>query len=76
MKVGDLVLPINDEEFLFTRAEAMDPDSDEVELTWREIPGIIIELSEFSPKKKYKRVRVIVGDTIGWTYSDYVGVIV
>lgn len=75
MKVGDLVLPAHDEEFLFSEAERMDPDTDDVELSWREVPGIIIELSDFSPKRKYQLARVVVGDVIGWTYSDYICVV-
>jgi len=75
MKVGDLVLPENDEEFLFSRPESMDEQIDDVELTWREVPGIIIEIIDFKPKRNYRRVRIIVGDAVGWTYSDYIYVV-
>lgn len=76
MRVGDLVLPEGEEEFLFTESERMDPEMDSVELTWREVPGVILELSDFSPKRNYKKAKIIVGDVIGWTYSDFIQVVV
>lgn len=75
MKVGDLVLPAGDEEFLFAEPDRMDPETDTVELSWCEVPGIVLELSEFTPKRNYQRARIIVADVTGWTYSDFIYVV-
>jgi len=75
LNVGDLVLPIANEEFLFTSDGGMDYEVDPIEKVWSGIPGIILEVAEFKRPRKYMRVRIMVGQTFGWTYSDYVEIV-
>lgn len=72
ISVGDLVLPLDSEEFLFSSAFAMDLDSDPIECCWAGIPGVVIGVEDFVPPRGYMRVKVMVEGIIGWTYSDYV----
>jgi hypothetical protein len=63
VEVGDLVLPCDEEEFLFVHPAGMDP-------------GLVVEvLPNRNVDTSYRRVCVMVGGHIGWTYSDFVHVI-
>jgi hypothetical protein len=76
VEVGDLVFPCDDEEFLFAYPAGMDPDFDPVEVIWESVPGLVIEvLPNWNVDTSYRRVRVMVGGCIGWTYSDFVHVV-
>jgi hypothetical protein len=74
VEIGDLVMPIREEEFLFLSPEgAVDP----LEIDWdRSSIGIVLQVVDFNPPRQYKRVRVVVDGLIGWTYSDYLEPIV
>lgn len=38
--------------------------------------GVVIELREFEPAQEFHNARVIVGGVIGWTFTDYIRVVV
>lgn len=73
-KVGDLVTPMSDEEFLFMDG-GMDHEVDPIECVWSDVVGVVLEVSDFDPAREYKRIRVMIMGHIGWTYSDYVQII-
>ena len=76
VEVGDLVLPCDEEEFLFVYPAGMDPDFDPVEVVWECVPGLVVEvLPNRNVDTSYRRVCVMVGGHIGWTYSDFVHVV-
>lgn len=75
IKIGDLVMPLDSEEFLFSSAYSMDSDTDPIECCWSGVPGIVTEVEDFVPPRGYMRVQVMVHGMIGWTYSDYVRII-
>jgi len=75
LKVGDLVLPTADEEFLFTLEDGLDYEVDPIEKIWNATPGVVLEIVEFQKPHNYMRVRIMVEQTIGWTYSDYVEIV-
>ena len=37
--------------------------------------GVVLRVEEFVPSREYQRVRVLVGEVVGWTYSDYLEVL-
>lgn len=71
MKVGNLVVPIAEREYMFL--ENADGEADETldEVEWTTEFGIVLHVGDFDPPREYMRVRVLVGKTIGWTYTDY-----
>jgi hypothetical protein len=73
LRVGDLVVPMDSEEFLFSSAFGM--DADPIECCWSSGPGVVIGVEDFVPPRGYTRVHIVMGGSIGWTYSDYVRVI-
>jgi len=75
MRVGDLVLPLESEEFLFSSASAMDFDVDPIECCWSDVLGVIIGIDDFTPPREYMRVQIMVEGLVGWTYSDYVRIL-
>ena len=75
LRVGDLVMPMDSEEFLFSSAFEMDADADPIECCWSAMPGVVIGVEDFVPPRGYMRACIVVGGSIGWTYSDYVRVI-
>jgi hypothetical protein len=74
--VGDLVLPMEANEFLFSSPEAAVEETDPIDVVWEvDSPGVVLRVLSFSPPREYCHVRVLVGDVVGWTFSDYVSVI-
>lgn len=74
IRVGDLVVPLAEEEFLYMGG-GMDHEVDPIECVWNGMVGLVVGVSEFDPVREYKRVRVMVIGHVGWTYSDYVYVV-
>jgi hypothetical protein len=71
--VGDLVLPVDEREFLYSTPDKIESEEDPIDMIWNdEMPGIVIDILEFYPPREYYQIKVIVEDVIGWTYSDYV----
>lgn len=80
VEVGNLVMPVVDEEYLFVDEEYWDEDEgsswfDPVEMVWEGVYGVVLRVEEFVPSREYQRVRVLVGEVVGWTYSDYLEVL-
>lgn len=74
--VGDLVLPMEANEFLFSSPEAAVEETDPIDVVWEvDSPGVVLRVLSFEPPREYCHVRVLVGDVVGWTFSDYVSVI-
>jgi len=74
VRVGDLVIPVGEDEFLFMDG-GMDHEVDPIECVWRDELGIVVEVVVYEPVREYRRVCVMVGGHVGWTYSDYVCVV-
>lgn len=75
IKVGDLVFPLDEREFLFSTPSKIETEEDPIEVIWEFIPGIVICVLEFDPPQEYCQIQIIVEDIVGWTYSDYVRVV-
>lgn len=76
VKVGDLVLPIEEREFLFLSPNDSDLEKLEVtEVFWDDTPGVVLEILEFDPPKEYRQIKLVVNESVGWTYSDYVWIL-
>jgi len=74
--VGDLVMPTEASEFLFSSPEAAVDETDPIDVVWEvDSPGVVLHVLSFSPPREYCHVRVLVGDVAGWTFSDYVRVV-
>ena len=74
IKVGDLVFPRDSRDFLFASPNELKFEADPIELFWDDIPGVVVDVVK-DPGQDYSQIRVMVGEVIGWTYSDYVKVI-
>ncbi len=76
ISVGDLVLPANGREFLYTTPEKVECEEDPMDMFWDDnMPGIVVEVSHLDPPQEYYQIRIAIVDAVGWTYSDYVKVI-
>lgn len=76
IRVGDLVLPVDSREFLYSSPDKVEREEDPIDLFWDDsMPAIVSEVLNFDPTRDYYQVRVIVNEMIGWTYSDYIWVI-
>lgn len=76
VRVGDLVLPIEEREFLFLSPDDSDLEKLEVaEVFWDDTPGVVLEILEFDPPKEYQQIKLMVSESVGWTYSDYVWIL-
>lgn len=75
IKVGDIVLPIDEREFLFSHHNEMAFEADIVEIFWDDIPGIVIKTLDFDPPREYYHIQISTGEVVGWTYSDFVELI-
>lgn len=74
--VGDLVLPMEANEFLFSSPEAAVEETDPIGDVWEvDSPGVVLRVLSFDPPREYCHVRVLVRGVVGWTFSDYVSVI-
>lgn len=75
--VGDLVAPLWPNEFLFRTPEDAVNECDPLPVVWDLCEmGVVIELREFEPAQEFHNARVIVGGVIGWTFTDYIRVVV
>jgi hypothetical protein len=73
IRSGDLVVPVDDHEFLFSSPDKVADEADPIDIIWNnDVPGIVIEVLNFIPAREYYHVKIIVDDVIGWTYSDYI----
>jgi len=73
INVGDMVIPIDDRDFLYSIPEKLESEDDPIDLIWNnDTPGIVLEVINFHPPRSYYNVRIIVDDMVGWTYSDYI----
>lgn len=73
IRLGDLVIPVDDHEFLFSSPDKVADEADPIDLIWNnDVPGIVIEILPFNPIRKYCHIRIVVDDVVGWTYSDYI----
>jgi len=76
IQVGDMVLPIDEREFLFSSPDKVESEEDPIDMIWENyVAGIVVEVMEFKPQREYYQIRIMVDESIGWTYSDYVRVI-
>jgi len=71
-----MVLPVEDKDFLFSVLNDDEVETEDVvETPWEDVPGLVIEVYHFDSSRSYQQVKIVVGDQIGWTYSDYVWVV-
>lgn len=77
MRVGDMVLPVAERDYMFLEDGMSGECSEDVlsEVDWSYEVGIVLEVRDFDPPREYLRVRMLVGGVIGWTYTDYVWVV-
>lgn len=73
--VGDLVLPIDEKECLFSEPDDVEVEEEPIEVIWEDVPGLVVEVMEYEPRREYYQVRVVVGDVVGWTCSEYIRVV-
>jgi hypothetical protein len=75
-RIGDLVLPIDEHDFLFSVPDKIASEEDPIDMIWNDdMPGIVVEVLDLDPPREYYQIRIIVGEIVGWTYSDYVWVV-
>lgn len=72
IKIGDLVIPKAGREFLFSVCQEMSFEAEVEEFYWDENPGIVINVLKVDDIKEYSQVEIVVGNTVGWTYSDWI----
>jgi len=76
VRVGDLVLPVDSHEFLFSTPEKVEDEEDPIDMIWSDdTPGLVVEVRYFDPYRDYYQVKVVVDEVVGWTFSDYVWLI-
>jgi hypothetical protein len=76
IQVGDLVLPVDEREFLFSSPDKVESEEDPIDMIWEDyVVGLVVGVLEFEPQREYYQVRIMVEEDVGWTYSDYVRVI-
>ena len=75
IRIGDLVLPRDEREFLFATANEIKFEAEPMEIFWDDMPGVVIDIVLEDERLDYSQIKVMVGEVIGWTYSDYVKVI-
>lgn len=76
IQVGDLVLPVDEREFLFSSPDKVESEEDPIDMIWEDyVIGLVVDVLEFEPQREYYQVRIMVEEDVGWTYSDYVRVI-
>ena len=79
MKPGDLVLPKESYEHLYPdRASMYDSDRDQTVYLWyADKPGVVIKIARppGGCDVTYNHVYILVGDHVGWTYSDFLRII-
>jgi len=73
IQVGDMVLPIDEQEFLFSLPDKVESEEDPIDMIWYDdTPGLVVQVLSFDPPRDYYQIKVIVNEIVGWTYSDYV----
>lgn len=76
ISIGDMVLPHEDKEFLYSSPSDNEAEELEViESTWEDTLGLVVEVLEFYPPREYQQVKIVVEGMVGWTYSDYVWIV-
>lgn len=73
--MGDVVRPQEGSEFLFVD-ESVVGGGDPIEVEWSGGVGLVVGVMAVPEPRSYVRVRMVVGGRVGWTYSDYVEVVV
>lgn len=75
IQIGDLVFPREENEVLFINSEINFESKEDIsEMVWDMSPGIVIDVATYSIVEFFQ-VFVVVGNIVGWTYSDCVKVI-
>jgi hypothetical protein len=74
---GNLVVPADNEEYMFEDPQRMDHEVDHVSFFWyHPTVGVVVESKKESwVRKRWYPIKVLVDGQVGWTYSDYVEVI-
>lgn len=76
IRAGDLVIPIDEREFLFSSPEKAEDESEPIDMIWgNEDVGIVVKILQFDPQRDYHYVCVVVSEVVGWTFSDYIRVV-
>jgi len=75
MQIGDLVIPVDQRELLFSTPDKVEFEDDPIEMVWYDVVGIVLEIIAYDPPREYTRVKVMVDDTTGWTSSDCLRVV-
>jgi len=74
--VGDMVLPTDDRDFLYSIPEKVESEDDPIDMIWEnDTIGIVVDVQPVEPPQEYYQVKVVVAEAIGWTYSDYIKII-
>lgn len=73
IRPGDLVIPVDGQEFLFSSPEDATEEIEPLSAIWAEDrPAIVVEVLKLDPPRDYEHIKVVVDDIVGWTCSDYV----
>ena len=77
MMVGSLVVPADNEEFMFDDPDYMDHEVDPIKFFWTASQvGIVLESYVIrGGRRNWYPIKVMVEGQVGWTYSDYVEVL-
>jgi hypothetical protein len=77
MTPGSLVVPVDNEEFMFDNPDHMDHEVDHISFYWTASQvGIILESRQLHRGRgRWFPIKVMVEGQVGWTYSDYVEVL-
>ena len=68
-----MVLPVDSRDFLYSIPEKVADEEDPIDMIWEDDAiGIVLDIQSLVPEREYCQVQVIVGDVVGWTYSDYI----
>lgn len=73
IRPGDLVIPVDEREFLFSSIDQIADEVEPIDMIWMDDrPGIVLEVVPLQPPRDYEHVKVIVDEVVGWTCSDYI----
>lgn len=75
MRIGDLVVPVDERELLFSSPDKVEFEDDPIEMIWHDVVGLVIGTQGYHPPRDYVRVCVMVEDVVGWTSSDCLRVV-
>ena len=65
-------MPKSGREFLFSVCQELAFEADVEEFYWDEDLGIVVNILDVDDVKKYSQIQIVVGNIVGWTYSDWV----